>query len=203
MPYFVIFLQFEKCMFGIWNLNGNHCREMTAWKSLHETHQNTWSVRFCCFNVSGVLAEFYHQHSSLPGSSLAWKYQYFDFNAYHMFVGHAILDKEVTKLTRSNFFWHSWHGYLTSPLGNIFFYFLHRYSTSPLGNLDPGAMAEPETPRLVLHNVRLACNKWDIRTYLEGIGLQPQEIQCMRKDQHMVPRHQTVFVDLATDTWLN
>ena len=67
-----------------------------------------------------------------------------------------------------------------------------------------GAMPEqaPEYPRLTLRNVKLSVNKWEIRSFLEGIGLQPLDLQCCRMDRVMTPRHQTVFCDLSTDTWL-
>ena len=59
-----------------------------------------------------------------------------------------------------------------------------------------------DNPRLMLRNVKLQASKWHLRTFLEGIGLQPLEIQCCRIDRERLPRHQTVFVDLQSDTWL-
>ena len=62
--------------------------------------------------------------------------------------------------------------------------------------------AEPE-PRLALRNVKLHASKWEIRAFLEGLGVLPREIQCCKMDKTITPRHQTVFADLETDPWLN
>ena len=63
-------------------------------------------------------------------------------------------------------------------------------------------MPQDEGHRLMLRNVRLQKNKWEIRAFLEGIGLQPIDIQCCRLDKVITPRHQTVFCELQSDTWL-
>ena len=76
------------------------------------------------------------------------------------------------------------------------------FFTSTMKCPDAMPAQDPEYPRLMLRNVRLNVNKWDIRSFLEGIGLMPLDIQCCKMDRVMIPRHQTVFCDLQTDTWL-